>query len=328
MRAAPFVPLLAAVSALLAIGCSSPAPGSRTIHIETPAIEVQPGEDLAGLCFSVPLENESSLWVNAVTMDAGPAWHHSNWLFVPETMFSGPDGVWNCNDRDYDEVVAGIAGGVLFAQSTQVQHEEQSFPPGAAYEIPPRSKVIGGLHLVNAADQPVATTLSLAVHALPERDVSTPLNPMSMMWRPLDLPPQRRSRVVANCDAGAPLDLALHYVLPHYHSFGRGFTFDAIGGASEVPIYATTETAGDTLGSPLLPPVHTVDSTGFRFSCTFENTTDAPLAWSNEGEMCMFLAYTDSPYRWLGGVFSNPMVTGTDGDGTVVFEGPCTLEGL
>ena len=88
----------------------------------------------------------------------GPGFHHSNWLFVPASNpatgvigpFDGPDGTFTCADRGFDQAVAALKGGVLFAQSTQAQHDVQKFPAGAVIQIPAHSKIVATIHLLNA----------------------------------------------------------------------------------------------------------------------------------------------------------------------------------
>jgi len=56
---------------------------------------------------------------------------------VPETEFAGPDGLWDCDDRNYSQLQAAITGGVLYAQSTQARKEVQKFPDGVVVRVPP-----------------------------------------------------------------------------------------------------------------------------------------------------------------------------------------------
>ena len=148
-----------------------------------------------------------------------------------------------------------------------------------------------------------------------------------MIYRDLLLPPQARSRTTGDCpaDGGNVLDFSVYYVLPHYHGFGTGFSLAMHGGPlGEVTVYETSAVSGSKLGGTLDPPVNVAGSTHVRFSCDFRNDGDAPIAWGNgDGEMCMFLAYTDSPYTWAGGVFSGNAVVGTAGDGRILLQGPC-----
>src|SRR5207249_4999013 len=104
-------------------------------------------------CVQITLGNDTTLDINKVELVTGPGFHHSNWTYVPVDMFPGADGVFRCADRQFDEAIAAFAGGVLFAQSTQSQHDIQAFPAGAALEIPPHSKLVAAMHLLNASDQ-------------------------------------------------------------------------------------------------------------------------------------------------------------------------------
>src|SRR5687768_11655835 len=81
--------------------------------------EVAAGQEIDGLCQSWTLDNPTELWVSEVELDNDGAYHHGNWLFVPDDSFEVPDGAWSCDDHEFDELIAAILGGVLFAQSTQ-----------------------------------------------------------------------------------------------------------------------------------------------------------------------------------------------------------------
>src|SRR4249919_1126988 len=70
-------------------------------------------------CVQITLHNDEPVFVNSVELTTGPGFHHSNWFFVPETLFPGDDGTFTCDDRKFNQASAGILGGVFFAQSTQ-----------------------------------------------------------------------------------------------------------------------------------------------------------------------------------------------------------------
>src|SRR5690242_10631503 len=99
MRFLPAVVLLAACTA-------TPAPtgnGPVTLEHAFPSIDLAGGEERINLCQSWTLDNDQPINVNTVSLSSGPAWHHSNWTFVPDDLYPGPDGVWPCDDRNYDE---------------------------------------------------------------------------------------------------------------------------------------------------------------------------------------------------------------------------------
>lgn len=320
--------LLATLFVLPLAGCgksSSPAgPSDRVLTF--PSIHAEAQQEIVGKCESFTLNNDQPIYVNDVEMAAGPGWHHSNWFYVKDTDFAGPDGEWNCADRGFDEVAAGGRGGVLFAQSTQSQGESQQFPAGAALKLPAHARVVGGIHIVNASTQAIDTTITLTLKTIPEHDVTVSLHPMSLEYHPLDLPPNARSRFTGTCTPSdnAPLDFKVYYVLPHYHNHGTALSFRAFGPAGTTTIFDQSAPIGNAWGETLDPPIDVNGQSGITFSCDYENNTDAPLYWGNaDGEMCVLLAYTDSPYKWVGGVFTDNAVVGTDGDGVVLNQGPC-----
>jgi hypothetical protein len=324
MRRLPIL-LLAA----LLPGCGSSGAGGGKQAIAFAPIDVAAHTEKTGICESFTLGNDSPIYVNRVQMAAGPAWHHSNWFFVPDTQFAGPDGNWSCDSRGFDDLAAGAAGGVLFAQSTQTQNEDQDFPAGAAMTIPAHSKIVGDVHLVNSGDSDVSTAIRLTLTMLAKDAVTIHLKPMSLVYHPLSLPPEQKSRFTGTCDVeadnGSPLDFRVYYVLPHYHTLGRGMHWEIDGKQTgRMTVFDGHGTTGEAWGTKLDPPIDVHGATRLSFSCEYDNTTPDLVEWGNAaGEMCVLLAYTDSPYKWAGGVLGDGAVVGTDPDGTQLQEGPC-----
>ena len=100
-------------------------------------------------CAQWTLNNDKAIYINTVTLANDGGFHHSNWLVVPETEFPGADGYFNCGDRGFNELQAAITGTVLIAQSTQSRYETQELPEGVVIKVPPRHKVVAGVHLLN-----------------------------------------------------------------------------------------------------------------------------------------------------------------------------------
>lgn len=318
---------------LAAAGCSDGA-GDRAnlVEHEFPAAHLEAGEEVTGLCLSWRLDNEQPLFVNSVRMEADTGWHHSNWFYVPAGTFPVDDGLWDCAG-EFDQITAALAGGVLFAQSTQATDETQSFADGAAIEIPPHSVVISNVHLINAGDVPLDTGVSIGIGTMDERDVAIHLRPLSFDFHQIAIPPQQRSRFETDCDMTAlgPLDISLYYVLPHYHSWAEGMDIQLAGGERDgEPIYRIESSIGEPLGSTLSPPISMAGSNGIRFSCSYDNPSDRTIRYGNsvEDEMCIFLAFTDSEQSWGGGVLaSEPVLVGEE-DGVAVYSGECAALGL
>lgn len=299
--------------------------------------DLAPGEEHDGQCVSVTLGNELPMFVNAVSLSTGDGFHHSNWFWVPDSAYAGPDGTWRCSDRNFDDPLAAALGGVLFAQSTQASGETQAFPPGVAIAIPPHAKIVAGVHLLNAGDAAISTTLDLALTTIPERDLRTQLAGLSLTNQALALPPGRASSFTVACDfaelhqrqLGRAPDFDLYWVLPHYHALGRGIDLVATGPDGDVPIVSTAGSVGEPLGKQLTPTFSMRGHTGLRFTCRFDNPRDQPVRWGNgDQEMCVMLAFTDSELQWGGGALDRNAGMGDDLGDEVAFHHPCELYGL
>ncbi|MFO0610021.1 MAG: hypothetical protein U0324_43080 [Polyangiales bacterium] len=296
---------------------------------------VAPGGEDNDKCESWTLHNEEPLYVNVVEMDATPGMHHSNWFFVPEANYPGPDGTWSCDSRGFDQGAASAVGGVFFAQSTQVTREAQRFPAGTAFVVPPHARVIGQLHLLNASAEARDVRLSLTVHTLRRSEVQTRLSPFYLEYHPLDIPARSRAQFDVSCDldpraraaSGAPLSMRFFYGLAHYHELGSTMRVSLVGGARDgETLYETSSRQGESWARTMAPPVDVTGATGFKLTCVFENPRSTRARYGiGQNEMCIWLGYTDSPWQWAArapGSARNTVVETRDG--TIYNTAPCT----
>ena len=271
--------------------------------------DVAPGEEISWVCQSWTLGNDRPLYVTTVESENGGGWHHSNWFFVPESNFRGPDGTWGCSEREFSEVAAGVSGGVLFAQSTQSLTDVQELPPGTALRLPPRTRIVGNVHLLNVSPEPIeGSSISFRIHTVPEEEVETTLHPMSFTNLALDIPPRTESRFSVECDIQTPYqdrfgrdpDFSIYYVLPHYHALANYFSLELVGGERDGEvIYETVSAVGEPLGETMDPPIDVAGATHIRMTCGYDNPRDEAVGYGiGDQEMCVFLAFTDSPFRF------------------------------
>jgi hypothetical protein len=309
-------------------GGSGHADDPTVLSHEFETVSVDVGEEISWWCQSWRLDNDEPLYVNTVRSNNDGFWHHSNWFFVPESFYQGEGDTWPCDERGFDEVAAGVAGGVLFAQSTQSTSDVQAFDDGLAFRIPPRSQVVGNIHLLNLGDAPIESAIRFEIETLPEDEVETVLRPMAFFNRAIELPANQESTQTMECDFGEPMDFNIHFVLPHYHELGVGIAIERVGGDRDgEPVLAFNPVVGEPWGQALVPPEPMAGATGLRFTCTFENFRDRDIGWGiGEEEMCVFLSYTDSAFTHGG--FAN---AGTNEEvavegGVSINEAPCQLD--
>lgn len=314
-----------------AAGVCAPLPGTPLTHA-FPEIDVMAGEEISGLCRSWTLNNEEELWVAAVELSQDELSHHSNWTFMPDSSFPGDDGIWPCAERDYDQLSGALAGGVLFAQSTQATHEVQAFVPGAAIRLPPHARIIGDVHILNTGTTPNVGNVDLSLYTIPRSDVRAALVPFHIDYYALNIPARSSARFVADCAlrsdfeaalAGTPLTLRLHYALPHTHALGTRVFLQAVGGARDGEVLLDVgDYNGEARGLLYDPPIDLSDLSGLRFGCEFENPRDEPVGYGiGDQEMCEMLGFIEAPVAFETRV--NERTELPPEDGMPVFGGAC-----
>ena len=298
-------------------------------------LSLSPGEEVPSVCRTWVLNNPKEMWIHAVEFENGGGYHHSNWLFVPEDYKDYPGDLWyDCYAEGFHEVDAGLAGGVLYAQSTQVMREVQKFEDGIAIRIPPYSRIIAPTHLLNYQPVALTTGLKLTIYEVPAESVVTKLAPLLLTNRSMKIKPGTTAEYRADCDFEdsfttffeGPMAVDLHYVLPHYHDKAVGFSLSIFGGdrAGEI-LYATEGYAQDPVGRLFNPPISLAGAQGLTFSCTYKNETSKTVKWGiGNHEMCDMLGFIASPASLIGFVDEN--VPGVVVDGISIHDGDC--EGL
>ncbi len=328
--------LVASILGLVLVACGGSDDATAPRSLEFGPFLIAPSEEVEDQCVQITLNNSEYLYINSVELTTGPGFHHSNWFFVPERTFAGEDGTYVCDDRDFNEPVAAIFGGVLFAQSTQTPHELQKFPEGVVIKIPPRSKLVTQIHLLNPTETAISLRPTITLVPIAEAEVTTTLAGVSFQNQALGLPPNKQSKFSVECDLapahnqlfGRDPDFKFYYALAHYHELGTGLAVEAVRPDGTAAVVYTTDTrVGDTLGGMIEPVFDMTGYTKLRFSCSYFNPRQETVRWGNgDQEMCVFLAFTDSTYNWGGGVNEqdapgNPVEVGNE----MQFSNPCAV---
>ena len=287
-------------------------------------------------CIQWTLDNDQSIYIEAVTLSNDGGFHHSNWFLVPEELFPGEDGFFSCPDRGFTELEAAVQGTVLTAQSTQSRFERMELPPGVVVKAPPRHKVIAGGHLLNLADADYDTELRMTLDIVHPREVEIVAAPFRLTYYDLDIPAFTEARFTSTCNlagayenaAGKPIDLQLYYVLPHYHYLGNYFDLTVVGGPRDgESVFRLDGFNAGANGQGYPQPVDLTDAEGFSFTCGYDNWTDKQIGWGiGDQEMCVMLGLADSAVL-MDGTAGNNQVVGTEGD-ILLNESSCGVLGL
>jgi hypothetical protein len=286
-------------------------------------------------CVQWTLDNDAPLYVQTVTLSNLGYFHHSNWFVVPEELYPGDDGFFKCSDRGFNELGAAAAGTVLFAQSTQSFVEAQRTRDGAVIKIPPRHKVVAGTHLLNVGPAEVDTQLFMTLDLIHPRDVDIVLTPFRLSYIDLDIPANSESRFTGACNdfgqryqdaAGVPIDIKLHYVLPHFHYLGNYFNLEFSGGPLDgQSVYELNGFTGEANGAVFDPPLDLAGVEGIRYTCGYDNWRDVNIGWGiGDQEMCVMLGLAESRVMMDVTVTGGTVAVGQE-DGIFMFEGPCGI---
>ncbi|MCC7535149.1 MAG: hypothetical protein IT379_02980 [Deltaproteobacteria bacterium] len=289
-----------------------------------------PGEEILGLCQSWTLQNEEDLYVTGVELMQGGMSHHSNWLWVPDSLYEGEDGVWPCEERGYSQTSAVIAGGgVVYAQSTQALREVQQFPPGSAVRIPARARIISGVHVLNVGSEPVTSHIELTLYSVPREQISVVLAPFHLDLRELDIQPRTTTRGYGECDLGREFrnfhgrepHFVWYWGLPHTHMLASRFFVQAMGGPRDGEYLIDLRGFdGEAHGITFDPPLDLEGVTGFRFGCEWENPRSESVEWGfGDQEMCEMLGFMDEEFAFESTV-RVPELQAPEGD-MAVFKG-------
>jgi len=298
---------------------------------------LEPHQEIASQCVAWTLNNDEALYVNEIILSNGGGYHHSNWFVVPEDLYPGPDGFFRCGDRGFDELASAVNGTVIFAQSTQSLAETQQLARGAVIKIPPRHKVVAGVHMLNLEARQRSTFLRMSLGLVHPSDVDVILSPFRLTYHSLDIPPHSDAHFSTDCDlatafetiAGKPLDLKLYWVLPHYHELGNFFRVEVIGGPMDGFLIHSLDTFdAEPNGKAFDPPLDLTGATGLRLTCGYTNPRDRSVGWGiGDQEMCVMLGLADSAALMDSFAAGDNIVDG-EVDGIVMNHAECLTIGL
>lgn len=289
-----------------------------------PLVEITP-------CVSWTVGNEEAMWIDQVDLYNQGMYHHSNWYVVPEEVYPGEDGVWNCSDRGFSDIDAALNGTVLTAQSTQSLWESQRYAPegeGVVVKIPPRSKIVANTHILNVSNREITTGLTANLHLIHPREVETVLVPFRFGYTDLAIPPAENgepseSDFVGDCSIQQVFEdqemeigeLELYYLLPHTHDLGQRFLVDIVGGPRDGERIMDLQGFGaQGNAQTYFPPVDLSTVEGLKFTCGYTNPRGEEIGYGiGDQEMCEILGMVDAELAMVFGVLTGKQEDAVNG---------------
>ena len=251
--------------------------------------QMDPGREVTK-CVVRRLDNEDDLWVSQIRTELAKGSHHMIIYVSDETEERTTP--FNC-----DPFVSTLKGTTYPLMITQIREETLTFPPGVAFKFAPHQMIRIEAHYLNyfpesitahgdihfdaiAADR-VTDEANLLFYGNPDFEIPAGQT-LTTPWRFLDVP--AGSKVFA--------------LTGHEHAYGKNVEVSYATDAEDegTSVYPDEGVKFDWEEPPVStydPPLTFSEGQGFRYRCTWENTSNHTVRFgeSANAEMCFFWAY-------------------------------------
>ncbi|MFO0750769.1 MAG: hypothetical protein U1F43_34630 [Myxococcota bacterium] len=190
-----------------------------------------------------------------------------------------------------------LSGGTVPLVISQIREDAVELPPGVAYELQPHQMIRLEAHYLNYYTEPITADVAVTFETLEDSDAVQRAD--ILFYGTLDIFLPKDAEVTTPWVwYGVPAGLHIFSMTGHTHALGTNV---------EVERSASKSTAGDALyppaGTPFDwqeapvarfdPPLDTTAGDGFRFRCSWHNTSGHAVMFgeSATSEMCFFWAY-------------------------------------
>jgi hypothetical protein len=260
-----------------------PPPGG--VQLVTPTFTVPKGTEVFE-CFRVPYDVKEDLYVQSSAAWQATGGHHTMLYYsVGTAMYK--DAPHTCDSTDMLDVrfigVGTAAGGGI------------TMPPGVVLKIPAGVKIYAQSHYLNATEKDLTAKDLINLELIPQSKVQNVAGAWTEIQTGLQVPPNDTASAVVSCSP--PVEMTVPWLIPHMHEFGQHFNIELTSDGKTSTLYDSDWVATLRDHFPLVTfdqqPLKLKPSDIVKTTCTWKNTTSAPLLWPRE--MCaMFMIYYPS----------------------------------
>jgi hypothetical protein len=267
----------------------APPPGSFSLTFGP--ITVQPGIEKTQ-CITRRLGNPNALHVGTIHNTLGPASHHMIVYRVNDAVEQADP--YDC--KPFTDTLNPAKGAPLMI--TQKKDDLLMLPQGVAYSIAANQMVRLELHYINPGSAPVDLTATTTLVPIADADFQNEAEFLFVGNVDISLPPNATTTLGPTFFTVPPeyADTKFFALTGHEHHLGTNVQISVSSGASDpgTPVY---DVPGWNWAEPktVFPasPFSVPAGNGFRFTCTWNNTTGQTVSFgeSATNEMCYFWAY-------------------------------------
>jgi hypothetical protein len=250
--------------------------------------DMAPGKEQTK-CVVKRLNNPTDVWVTGISTDLGQGSHHL--IVYKSTETEEQTEPFGCTP-----FVETLGGETIPLMITQIPQETLEFPDGVAFKFEPNQMIRLEAHYLNYYPEDITAHADVAFHTIDAADVEAEANMLFYGTPDFNIPP------------GEPYSTPWHFlnvwedakvfaITGHTHQHGTNVEIkhglDSEDGMTDVyPLdqpFLWDE-------APLIqfdPPLSFENGEGFRYRCSWENTSDKNISFGESAnqEMCFFWAY-------------------------------------
>jgi hypothetical protein len=266
-----------------------PPPGEGfQMSMETDA----PGLTEVWRCKVYDISTNSLSNVNRVEYQQNLGTHH---MTISTLALAGKrlePGDYDCNDLYADpELMANSTN--LFGGQGDAEGVVQ-LPEGVVAQIPAGLQVLHELHYVNFTADPVRLYSRVNAYTIPEDQVVSGIWGGQARDEHIEIPTGEGHTEWTRCVFNEDVDVL--FLASHTHKHATRYDVRPFDGTATGEVIYTNDDWHNPKLTQFDPPLHINAGSGFEFTCTYRNDTDAPIRYgmTAEDEMCN-LAYVHTP---------------------------------
>ncbi len=288
---------------------------AQGFQIRSSGTNIEPGDDRE-YCevAKLPGSPSDTYYVNRFELGLTPGSHH---LIVTAI---DPGSATEASMHEGDVVSCSPFGAQAFGENQQpvigIQHKyyDEKYPEGVGREYHGGQYIVFDLHMLNATASRVRARAAINFHTIDASKVQKKARVFAFVNYTINTPAGQQKDFLGECRFDH--DLIVQKIVRHTHQWGTDFKVWYTGGEKDgqmifaSPDYETTDYSFDS-------PVLMKAGTGFRFQCSYNNTTDHALSFGflASDEMCILggVWYVNDPADRVGGQGCILMSTDPDG---------------
>lgn len=249
---------------------------------------MQPGAE-ATKCVVVRLGNTKKIWVPRIHSTLSKGSHH----FVIYRSSDTEERTTPFNCQPFSETLGGDTVPLMISQTRE---ETLELPPDVAFELQPNQMIRLEAHYLNYFTEPITTDAQITFEVMP--DDQAPLIADFLFYGTIQIQIPAGKTVTTPWNYyPVPAGLEIFAMTGHTHQLGTNVEVDFADSATAgTSVYPPEDKPFKWSEAPVAffdPPIAIQDGQGFRFRCTWTNTTDRAVGFGESAtkEMCFFWAY-------------------------------------